>query len=91
MVEVVTAGKNILSFDGRVLEEFGTGAKRVHVRHMKDVNIKEKRKGRCILQVGAVFTPMSIIFEENERALIDQLVSELNAALVSHQADAVRV
>ena len=81
MVEVVLASKNILSFDGRVLEEFGTTGKRIHVRHISGVKIKEKKKGRGILQVAVLFTPISVIFDESQRASVDQLVSELNAAI----------
>jgi len=84
MIEVVlTKGTRILSFDGRVLEDFyvmSQNSQRIHVRHVDRVEIKEGRKGARTLDVRSVGRVILIKLDEAEWGPVDQLVAQLNAA-----------
>ena len=52
--ELLLDGRYFLSFDGRVLELFGQGPGRYHVRELRPLQLSEpKRDGRRTLEIGS--------------------------------------
>ncbi|WP_216591274.1 hypothetical protein [Streptomyces brasiliscabiei] len=50
---MTTVGHEVLSFDGRILEIFGSHPKRFHIRHLELRVTGPDRKGRRTLEIDA--------------------------------------
>lgn len=81
MVEVVNSNGLILSFDGRVIEKFDNSNQRVHVKHVKSVEVKEGRKGDLEIRVPALYTLLTLMkIDPDQRGAVDEFVAQVNAA-----------
>lgn len=82
MIEVTNWAGFVLSFDGRVVEEFQQqDSKRIHINHVKKVEVKEGRKGRLRMVVHAQFTMLTLDrIEPDQRTAIDDFVAQVTAA-----------
>lgn len=82
MIEISNKYNCILSFDGRVVEDFGlNSSKRIHVRQVKSVQVKEKKKGYLVSVFSHGGSSASISeVDHDQRGAIDQLVAALDAA-----------
>ena len=61
--DLLLDGRYLLSFDGRVLELFGKGQGRLHVRELRRLQLSEpKRDGRRTLEIGSDWGGQSAIY-----------------------------
>jgi hypothetical protein len=83
MIEVMNSVGSILSFDGRVIEEFsnlGSGSSRVHIHQVEGIEVKERRKGLEIFWKTR-YKPFTLTgLDPSARAAVDQFVAQVKAA-----------
>lgn len=61
--ELLLDGRHLLCFDGRVLERFGEGQGRYHVRELRPLQLSEpKRHGRRTLEIGSAWGAGSAMY-----------------------------
>ena len=83
MLEITNSTGDILSFDGRVVELFGKSedSKRVHARLVKNVEIKEGRKGDLEIRIqGHVAYFVLIKIDPSQRGAVEAFVAQVNSA-----------
>jgi hypothetical protein len=84
--DLLLDGRYLLSFDGRVLECFGKGSHRYHLRELRPLELSEpKKNGRRTLEIasdwGGAMEVYGVAPEELEAATA--FVSHVNAALAA--------
>ena len=85
----------ILAFDGKVIEHFyGAASKRAHVGTLHDVQVETDRKEKYRLHINSNPEPSDnipgaqlIYFDEKVYAQVNQMVSDIQAAISSFRAD----
>jgi hypothetical protein len=73
----------LLTFDGEVIEVFyGTKSARVHIAHLKGIEIYTDKKGRQELRVNTLFGPLTYMpFEPQAAQKVNELVAEVQSTL----------
>lgn len=84
MIEIANSVGWIISFDGRIIENFSTGDNvRMHINNVKKIEIKEERGGYLGIMVtgrwGGGFNLPKI--DPSHRSAIEDLVTQVNAAI----------
>ena len=80
-IEVEGRDDVIIVFDGQVLETFGAQAARIHLRHIKGLQLTEDRRGQLVLDVSAKTESLLIWFDPVRRGEVESLVAAVNAAV----------
>ena len=82
MIELTNSAGYILSFDGRVIENFyNAGNMRMHISHVQNVEVEENKKGQLWIKIkghNQVCNLMDI--DPENRGLVEEFVSQINSA-----------
>ena len=83
MVEVTNSVGFILAFDGRIIENFHNGGSdRFHINQVKAIEVEENKKGEMWIKVHAKNRISNLTdIDPSNRGLVDEFVSQVNAAL----------
>jgi hypothetical protein len=83
MIEITNSVGFTVSFDGRVIEAFGTTCTRMHINNVKSVELKEGRKGELgIFVTGRWSGGFSVPgFDPSDRSTIEDLVAQINTGI----------
>ncbi|MBR33433.1 MAG: hypothetical protein CMN77_19195 [Spirochaetaceae bacterium] len=83
MVEVTNSVGFILSFDGRIIENFHNGGSdRFHINQVNEVEVEENKKGEMWIKVKAKNRISNLTdIDPSKRGLVEEFVSQVNAAL----------
>jgi hypothetical protein len=82
MIEVMNSVGAILSFDGRVIEQFQLSGspQRVHIHQLEAIEVKERRKGLEISWKTRTMPFTMANIDPGARAAVDQFVAQVKAA-----------
>ncbi|NLD75648.1 MAG: hypothetical protein GX643_03180 [Acidimicrobiales bacterium] len=83
-------GDALLTFDGSVVESFGTGshsAGRFHVGVLAGVEVSESRRQGSVIRFQTIWggTPLVIGFGSDQRAAVELFADEVRKALVARR------
>ena len=83
MVEVTNSVGFILSFDGRIIENFHNGGSdRFHINQVNEVEVEENKKGEMWIKVKAKNRISNLTdIDPSKRGLVEEFVPQVNAAL----------
>jgi hypothetical protein len=75
----------LLTFDGEVIEVFyGTKSARVHIAHVKGIEIYTDKKGRQELRVNTLFGPLTYMpFEPQDAGKVNELAAEVQTVMAA--------
>ena len=89
MIKVKLSEKTptILALDGEVLEIFFDegGSRRIHVAHMKSIQLDSSKDGKRLLTVAQKYDPILLWVDEEAVAKVNELIAELRKAMTSFQ------
>jgi hypothetical protein len=82
MIEVMNSVGAILSFDGRVIEQFPLSGspQRVHIHQLEAIEVKERRKGLELSWKTRTMPFTMANIDPSARAAVDQFVAQVKAA-----------
>lgn len=82
MIEVTNSVGAILAFDGRVIEDFNLqSSKRIHINHVKSIEVKEGRKGDLWINVRTPWQQIDLTkIDPSQQGVVDEFVAQVNAA-----------
>ena len=89
MIKVKLSEKTptILALDGEVLEIFFDegGSRRIHVTHMKSIQLDSNKDGKRLLTISQKYDPILLWVDEEAVAKVNELIAELRKAMASFQ------
>ena len=71
----------ILAFDGEILEcFFMDGSKRVHITHIKGIQLNQEDKGKHLLDIGLKYDHIYVQVDEEAFAKVNELIAGVQNA-----------
>ena len=83
-IRLSEADPTILVFDGEVLEcFFNDGSKRIHVTHIKGIQLEPNKNGKYLLTIKLKYDPVLLWLDEAGAAKMNELITEVQKAAAS--------
>ena len=76
----------IVAFDGEVLELFFIdGSKRLHVAHIKGLELKTEKAGKHLFTIKLKYDPLLLWVDDEALPKVNELIAEIQKGIASFQ------